>query len=88
VFLDEAAKDERTSTRRYGYSTINQRARKSIVFVRGKRYTILPALSLDGIIAFEILEGSYTKDKFHDFILDQVVTIVFDSMLLVFLHCL
>jgi hypothetical protein len=76
VFLDKVAKDERTLTRQYGYSMINSRARKSIVFVRGKRYTILPALSLDGIIAFEIIEGSYTKDKFYDFILDHVVTII------------
>ncbi|GES88603.1 IS630 family transposase [Rhizophagus clarus] len=31
---------------------------KSVVFIRGKRYTILPALTLDGIIAAKIIEGS------------------------------
>lgn len=74
MFLDETSKDERTLTRRYGYAMINERARKSVVFVRGKRYSVLPALSLDGIIALEVIEGSYTKDKFYDFIIDNVVT--------------
>ena len=76
MFLDEAAKDEQTFTCRYDYGMINSRARKSAVFVRGKRYSILPALSLDGIIAYEFIEGSYTKDKFRRFILDEVVIIV------------
>jgi hypothetical protein len=49
---------------------------KKTVFVRGKRYTILPALSLDGIIGLDIMEGSYDKQKFKDFIMDKVVCIV------------
>ena len=32
------------------------------------RYSILPALSLDGILALEITEGSFTKFKFAEFI--------------------
>ncbi|GES88602.1 homeodomain-like protein [Rhizophagus clarus] len=55
---NETAKDERSISRAYGYSTINTRAMKSVVFIRGKRYTILPALTLDGIIAAKIIEGS------------------------------
>ena len=45
IFLDETAKDERTPIRQYGYSMINTRAAKSVVFVRGKRYSIT-ALSI------------------------------------------
>ena len=56
IFIDESAKDERTSTRSYGYSPINTRAKKSIVFIREKCYTILLALSLKGIIAIDIME--------------------------------
>src|SRR5436190_22493757 len=51
IFIDESAKDERTLTRLYGYS------KKSVVFIRGKRYTILPALSLEGFIAVDIMKG-------------------------------
>jgi hypothetical protein len=33
VFMDESSKDERTLTRLYGYSEINSRAIKKVVFV-------------------------------------------------------
>ena len=45
-----------------------------MVFIRGKRYIILPALTLDGFVAIDIFEGSCDKKKFVDFILDQVVS--------------
>jgi len=50
------------------------RAQKKVVFVRGKQYTILPALSLDGILALDVIEGSCTKAYFQKFILSQVVS--------------
>ena len=71
--MDESSKDERSLSRGYGYSLINTRARKNVVFVRGKRYTILPALSLQGFIAIDIMEGSCTKERFKDFIISDVV---------------
>ncbi|CAG8838061.1 2077_t:CDS:2, partial [Gigaspora margarita] len=58
IFLDESAKDERTITHSYGYSNINTQAVKRVVFVHGKHYTILLALTLDGIIAVDIMEDS------------------------------
>jgi hypothetical protein len=73
IFIDETAKDERTLTRLYGYSSVNTRAKKSVVFVRGKRYTILPAMSLEGFIAVDIMEGSCDKEKFRTFVLTQLV---------------
>ncbi|POG58682.1 Homeodomain-like protein [Rhizophagus irregularis DAOM 181602=DAOM 197198] len=51
IFMDEASKDERTLSRGYGYSLKNTFAIKKNVFVCGVRYTILPAFSLQGIIA-------------------------------------
>jgi len=74
IFLDESAKDERSLSRLYGYSLRNTPAQKKVVFVRGKRYTILPALTLDGFVAIDIFEGSCDKKKFVDFVLDQVVS--------------
>ena len=65
IFIDESAKDERTLIRLYGYSPINTRAKKNVVFIRGKRYIILPALSLEGFIAVDIMEGSCDKKKFQ-----------------------
>ena len=77
IFIDESAKDKRTLTRLYGYSPISTRAKKSVVFIRGKRYTILPALSLDSFIAVDIMEGSCDKERFQTFVLTQLVSILF-----------
>jgi hypothetical protein len=73
IFLDECAKDERSLSRLYGYSPRNTRACKKVVFVRGKRYTILPALTLDGFIAVDVFEGACDRKRFVDFVLNQVV---------------
>ena len=77
IFLDESAKDERSLSRLYGYSPRNTRACKKVVFVRGKRYTILPALTLDGIIAVDVFEGACDRKRFVDFVLNQVVCILY-----------
>ena len=77
IFLDESSKDERTLSRSYGYSFRNQPAIQKVVFLRGIRYTILPALSLDGIIGMEIIEGSCNKQRFQDFIISQIVSTFF-----------
>lgn len=74
IFLDESAKDERTLSRHYGYSFKNQVASQKVVFLRGVRYTILPALTLDGFIACDIMKGSCSKERFCTFVLSQVVS--------------
>ncbi|CAG8807199.1 3505_t:CDS:2, partial [Gigaspora margarita] len=61
IFLDESSKDERNLTCYYGYSFIDTCVQKKIVFVRKKRYTILLALIIDGIIALDIIEGSCNR---------------------------
>jgi transposase len=73
IFIDESAKDERTTARRYGWAPRNQRATIRHPFVRGRRYTILPALSLDGIITTRIIDGSCTKELFEEFIVEDVI---------------
>ncbi len=74
IFMDEASKDERTLSREYRYSFKNTFATKKNVFVRGVRYTILPALSLQGIIAVDVMEGSCTKERFKEFVISNVVS--------------
>src|SRR5436189_33902 len=73
IFIDETSKDERSLSRAYGYSVKNVKVEKKIVFMRGKRYTILPALILNEFIAADIIEGSCNKEIFQTFILTQVV---------------
>src|SRR5438046_196129 len=78
IFLDETAKDERSLSRTYGYSIKNQVASQKVVFLRGVRYTILPALTLDGFIACDIMKGSCSKERFCTFVLSQVVSKIDD----------
>jgi hypothetical protein len=45
------------------------------VFVCGNRYSILPALSLDGMIATTVIEGSVMRPLFLEFLEKQVVSL-------------
>ena len=73
MFGDEAAKDERTSVRRRGWSLRGSRCVQRQCFVRGQRYSILPILTLNGIIAYDIIEGSVTSNRFLQFLRELVV---------------
>ena len=77
VFVDETAKDERTAFRSYGYSPLNRRATIKCPFIRGKRYTIEGALGINGIIAHRIQEGPMNEDDFYNFLLHDLVNILF-----------
>ncbi|GES76488.1 homeodomain-like protein [Rhizophagus clarus] len=76
IFLNESSKDDRTLSRNYGYSFSNQSAVKKVVFLQSTRYTILPALIIDGFIACDIIKGSYSKARFRTFILSQVLPLM------------
>lgn len=74
VFLDESAVDNHTFQRTMGWSQINTPCVERGTFLRGTRYSILPALSIEGIIALDIFEGSVTKEIFLNYIREQVVS--------------
>ena len=38
------------------------------------RYSILPALSLDGYMAVRVVEGSIDGAEFYDFVVNEVVS--------------
>jgi hypothetical protein len=65
-FIDEMSKDERTPGRCYGWSKKGKRAEKQQVFVRGRRTSTEALLTLDGIIAATVVEGSMTQELFLD----------------------
>lgn len=68
MFLDEAACNRLTSNRLKAWAPIGQRARRHDYFVRGQRYSVLPAISLDGVLHLDILTRSWTSDEFRSFI--------------------
>ena len=42
-------------------------------FLWGKKYSILPALSVNGIVALDIFEGSVNQECFIGFLRDHLV---------------
>jgi transposase len=75
-FLDETSKDERTLGRRYGRSKKGTRAVKKQPFVRGRRTSTTGLLTLNGIEAATVVEGSMTKAMFLEFLEFNIVCIL------------
>jgi hypothetical protein len=73
MFIDEAAKNDRTIGRPKGRSLVGTRCVQRRPFVRGKRYSILPVLTLDGIIAHDVIDGSVNTKHFLGFLEEHVV---------------
>lgn len=84
VFVDESSVDRRTTYRGHAWSIRGTKAQRKAFFVRGKRYVIascdlscstlsrysvLPAISLDGgILHCDIIQGSFCTATFSEFI--------------------
>jgi transposase len=73
VALDESAVDNRTPQRPYGRAPAGEPCVEHTLFIRGTRYSVLPALTRQGIIALDIVEGSVTTERFLQFLREQVV---------------
>lgn len=77
VWLDESSVDDITNQRIRGWAEIGRPCVRRETFIRGQRYSILPALSVDGIVALDIFEGSVTKERFIEFLQSQLVKLCF-----------
>ncbi|KAI0048886.1 hypothetical protein FA95DRAFT_1490142 [Auriscalpium vulgare] len=55
-----------------GWAAIGRACVRRATFVRGQRYSILPALTYEGIIALDIFEGSVNKEKFVQFLEEEL----------------
>ena len=78
-FIDETSKDERTTFRRNGRARKGTRAQRRGVFVRGRRLSAIGLLTLDGMEASNVIEGSFTAEKFIYFLEHDVVSFLFFS---------
>jgi len=74
VWLDESSVDNRTNQRRSGWAEVGRACVRRDLFIRGQRFSVLPAFTCDGYIALDIFEGSVNKDKFISFLTEQVVS--------------
>ena len=74
VWLDESSVDDRTNQRTRGWAEVGRACVRRELFIRGQRYSVLPAFTCDGYIALDIFEGSVNKEKFIAFLEEQVVS--------------
>ena len=68
VFVDESAANERTGHRKCGWSPVGVTPHEYRVLERSKRWSILPAYTVDGFVIWKIEHGSFTQQLFEDFI--------------------
>ena len=68
VFVDETGSDKRSALRRYGYALKGQRAVSERLLVRGKRYSTIAGMSMDGMLDVHITTQSVDADVFCDYI--------------------
>ncbi|KIK34606.1 hypothetical protein CY34DRAFT_42427, partial [Suillus luteus UH-Slu-Lm8-n1] len=80
VVLDETSKNERTYARHYGRAPRGQRAQLTDVFVRGDRYSLCAAMTVEGYIAARAIEGSFDGQEFYDFVVEEVVSLYLPHM--------
>ena len=73
IFVDETSKDERTWACHYGRAMSGACASLSDVFVHGDWYSLVAAMTIDGYITADVVEGSYDRELFYAFITQQVV---------------
>ena len=73
MFGHEALKDEHMSVRRRGWSECSSRCIQWKCFVWGHCFSILLILTLDGIVAYDIIEGSVASERFLQFLHELVV---------------
>ena len=73
IWIDETSKDKQTLIRRNGRAKKSHCASMKGVFVRGRWLTAVAALSMDGIVAGHVIEGSLCRANFLSFLEDAVV---------------
>lgn len=75
IFLDESGFDLHTN-KNYGYSPKNIPAFITIPANKHKNISLMCALSISGIVAYELIEGAYNTVKFISFLTNKLIPII------------
>ena len=68
LFIDETGSDRRDTLRKRGYSLRGQPAVKQNLVVRGQHVSAIAAMSVEGIVALELVRGGVNSDTFYRFV--------------------
>jgi transposase len=73
ICLDESACNERTGDRKYGWSEINTSCDVSYSAKRSERWSLLPAMDVDGYIDHMVFQGAITAELMEEFVANKVL---------------
>ena len=73
VWLYKSGVDDHMNQHTRGWAALDHACIHYATFIQGQCYSILPALTLDGIIVLDIFEGSINKEKFIWFLKEDLV---------------
>ena len=87
MFTDKAAKDDHTHCCTHGYSPVSVPCIERTVWVHNQCISVTPLLTLDGIVVYELFDGSVTSDWFIQFLREQVVHLLAEIKTLFLMCC-
>ena len=73
IFIDEAVHNRRALGQAKGWSLVERRCVQRQHFIHGQHFSILPILTLDGIIMYDIIPRSVDSRHFVQFLHELVV---------------
>ena len=79
IFVDETGTDKRSTLRKFGYSFKGTRAITEKQLIRGKQYSAIAAMCVDGTVNVHITTESVNGDIFCDFIERYLQQQLFDG---------
>lgn len=68
IAIDESACNERTGDRKYGWSPIGRSVELEYSMRRSERWSLLPAMTVDGYFAHTVFQGDITSAILEDFL--------------------
>ena len=75
LFLDESACNERTRDRKYGWAPLGVTPVLYQSIKRSERWSILPVYTSNGMLVWEIIQGSYNMELFIEFVKNRVLAL-------------
>ena len=76
IFLDESACSEKASRRRTGWSLFGIAPQVQQRLHCRERFSILPAYTLEGYIAYRVIPGSFNSERFLQFVAECVLSLL------------
>jgi transposase len=73
VAMDESACNERTGDRKYGWGPVNTPVELVYSFKRSERWSLLPAMTVDGYLCYAIFQGAITSEIMENFLEFEVL---------------